>query len=231
MNEKYTKEAIRERLFELQDKEYKAFQLKLMPGVSEEYVIGVRTPLLRSLAKEIYKSGEYVDFLSEMPHSYYDEMNLHGFILCEMKDYDRVISEIDRMLPYVDNWATCDLISPKKAFKNNFDRLLADIQRWMASPATYTIRFGMEMLMSFYLDDLFRPEYLQWVAQVQSEEYYVNMMKAWFFATALAKQYEATIPYIEQHTMDDFCHRKSIQKAVESYRITQEQKDYLRSLK
>lgn len=229
--DKYSLESIRNRLFELQDTEYKAFHLKLMPGVEESAVIGVRTPLLRALAKEIYKSGEQEAFLAEMPHAYYDEMNLHGFILCEMKEYDRVVAEIDRMLPFIDNWATCDLISPKKAFQKNKDRLLSDIRRWMSSDLTYTIRFGMEMLMSFFLDESFSPEYLQWVAEISSEEYYVNMMKAWFFATALAKQYEAAIPYIEEHRMDEWCHRKTIQKAVESYRITPEQKSYLRSLK
>ncbi|MCQ2519814.1 MAG: DNA alkylation repair protein [Lachnospiraceae bacterium] len=233
-----TPKEIRSRLFEMQDLKYKEFHLGLMPGVDPDSVIGIRTPQLRSFAKEIFKSGDYEEFLAVMPHEYYDEMNLHGFILCEMKDYDRVVKEIDRFLPHVNNWATCDLISPKKAFSKNTDRLILDIKRWMSHKEeltlpeeTYTIRYGMEMLMSFFLDDLFKPEYLEWVASVQSEEYYVNMMKAWFFATALAKQYEATIPYIEQHKMDDWCHRKSIQKARESYRITLEQKAYLNTLK
>lgn len=226
-----TSEEIRARLFEMQDIDYKAFQLKLMPGVDEASVIGVRTPALRAFAKEIFKSGDYEEFLSQMPHEFYDEMNLHGFILCEMKDYDRVIEEINRFLPFVNNWATCDLVSPKKAFKKNLGRLLDDIKRWMNSKETYTIRFGIEMLMSFYLDEEFQEEYLEMVAAVQSEEYYVNMMKAWYFATALAKQYEATIPYIEGRKLDDWCHKKSIQKARESYRITPEQKEYLKSLK
>lgn len=226
-----TNKEIEKRLFELQDLGYKEFHLNLVPGMDPDFVIGVRTPELRKLAKEIFKSGDYEGFLKELPHKHYEEMNLHGFILCEMKDYDRVISEIDRYLPYVDNWATCDLVSPKKAFKNNYDRLLTDIKKWMSSTETYTIRFGIEMLMSFYLDDMFKEEYLQWVADVKSDEYYVNMMIAWFFATALAKQYEATLPFIERHVLDDWTHKKSIQKARESLRITKEQKEYLKTLK
>lgn len=225
------KKEIRNRLFELQDLEYKKFHLNLMPGVDEDTVIGVRTPALRSLAKEIFKSGEYDDFLSEMPHKYYDEMNLHGFILCEMKDYDTVIAKIEEMLPYINNWATCDLISPKKAFKNNLDKLIVKINEWIKSTDTYTIRFGIEILMTFFLDDLFKPEYLTLVANVQSDEYYVNMMRAWYFATALAKQYDDTVKLIESKTLDVFTQNKSIQKARESYRITAEQKEYLNTFK
>jgi len=218
---------IQNRLFEMQDTEYKKFQLKLMPGVEADSVIGVRTPQLRAFAKELYKSGGYEEFIETLPHDYYDEMNLHGFILCEYKDYDKTVYEIDRFLKYVNNWATCDLVSPKKAFKKNPDRLLEDIKKWMASDETYTCRFGMEMLMSFFLDDMFKPEYVEWVSKVESEEYYINMMRAWFFATALAKQYEATVPYIEKHVLDDWTHKKSIQKARESYRVSDERKDYL----
>lgn len=222
---------IQTRLFEMQDLGYKEFHLKLMPGVEADSVIGIRTPMLRAFAKEVFKSGDYDEFLSVLPHKYYDEMNLHGFILCEMKDYDKVIYEIDRFLPYVNNWATCDLVSPKKAFKKNTDKLIVDIKRWILSEETYTCRFGMEMLMSFFLNDLFEPEHLEWVKDVTSDEYYVNMMRAWYFATALAKQYESTVPYIEKHLLDDWTHRKSIQKAVESYRITPEQKEYLKSFR
>lgn len=225
------KEEIRARLFELQDLEYRLFQAKLMPGVELDNIIGVRTPALRAFGKELFKSGDYDSFLEEVPHKYYDEMNLHGFLLCELKDYDRVVAELDRFLPYVDNWATCDLMTPKKAFKKNLDRLEVDIQRWIKAKDTYTIRFGIEMLMCFFLDDAFDEKYLQWVAEVQSEEYYVKMMQAWYFATALAKQYEATLPYIENHRLEDWTHRKSIQKARESFRITPEQKEYLKSLK
>ncbi|MBQ0079148.1 MAG: DNA alkylation repair protein [Eubacterium sp.] len=224
------KREIREALFGLQDLKYKDFHCKLMPGVDPDKVIGVRTPELRKLAKQIFKSGEYQEFLDDLPHEYYDERNLHGFILCEIKDYDVVLAEIDRFLPCVDNWATCDLVSPK-VFKKNTDRLIGEIGRWMSSTETYTIRFGIEMLMSFYLDDKFRSEYLDMVAAVKSEEYYVNMMIAWFFATALAKQWDATIPYIEKHVLGDWTHKKTIQKARESYRITPEQKEYLKGLK
>lgn len=222
---------IQSRLFEMQDLGYKDFHVKLMPGINPDTVIGVRTPALRAFAKEVFKSGDYDEFIGTLPHEYYDEMNLHGFIICEIKDYEKVVYEIDRFLPYVNNWATCDLISPKKAFSKNTDKLIQDIKRWMASDETYTCRFGMEMLMSYFLDDLFKPEYLEWVKEVESEEYYINMMRAWFYATALAKQYEATVPYIEKHLLDDWTHKKSIQKAVESYRITAEQKEYLKSFR
>lgn len=226
-----TKDEIRNRLFEMKDDEYKVFQLNLMPGVEPDTVLGVRTPLLRKFSKEVFKSKDYDDFLNDFPHKYYDEMNLHGFILCEIKDYDKVVGELDKFLPYVNNWATCDLLNPKKAFAKNLDRLIIDIKRWIASEDIYTIRFGIEMLMSYFLDENFLPEYNDIVASVRSEEYYVNMMKAWYFATALAKQYDATISVIENRALDEWTHRKSIQKARESYRITAEQKEYLKSLK
>lgn len=226
-----TNEQIRERLFSMQDLKYRDFHLNLMPGVEKESVIGVRTPELRKFAKELFKEGDYETFINTLPHEYYDEMNLHGFILCEMKDYDEVVKYIDKFIVYVNNWATCDLISPKKAFKKNLDRLIIDIKKWMASDRTYTIRFGIEMLMSFFLDDNFKPEYLKMVSEVKSDEYYVKMMIAWFFATALAKQYDETIPYIEEKVLSDWVHRKSIQKAKESFRITSEQKAYLNTLK
>ena len=177
---------------------------------------------------EVY--AEIDDFLSSLPHKYYDENNLHGFIIAEMKDYDRTIAEIDRLLPYIDNWATCDLIRPK-LFSKNHDKLIKDIRRWMKSSKTYTIRFGIEMLMTHFLDDYFRPEYLEWVASITNDEYYVKMMVAWYFATALAKQYDATLPIIEQKRLASWTHNKTIQKAIESYRITDEQKEYLKGLK
>lgn len=223
-------DAIRGRLLELQDSEYRDFQCRLMPGVPQDRVIGIRTPALRQLAKELFRSGEYEEFLMELPHAYYDENNLHGFLICLIRDYDRVIQELDRFLPFVDNWATCDLMRPK-CFEKHTDRLIGDIRRWMVSKEPYTIRFGMEMLMSFYLDDRFQPEYLEMAASIVSEEYYVNMMTAWFFATALAKQYDAALPYISERRLAPWTHRKAIQKAVESYRITPEQKGFLRSLK
>ncbi|MBO7134456.1 MAG: DNA alkylation repair protein [Bacteroidales bacterium] len=201
-----------------------------MPNIDIERIIGVRTPQLRKLAKEFAKDAEIDDFLSNIPHQYYDENNMHGFIISEIKDYDRSIYEFDRLLPHVDNWATCDLLSPK-SFKKNHDRLLKDIRRWMKSDKTYTIRFGIEALMTHFLDEDFRPEYLEWVAAIRNDEYYVKMMVAWYFATALAKQYEATLPIIEHKRLEKWTHNKSIQKAIESYRITDEQKKYLRTLK
>ena len=172
------------------------------------------------------------EFLAVLPHQYLDEMNLHGFIISEQKDYDECLKEIDRFLPYVNNWATCDLLSPK-AFKQkkNRERLIEDIKRWMASDEPFTIRFGIEMLMSFYLDESFKPEYLKWVSEIRHEHYYVKMMVAWYFATALAKQWDATLPYITEQTMEKWTHNKAIQKAVESFRITPEQKELLKSFK
>lgn len=217
-------------LFERQDKEYALFQAKLTPTVPLERFIGVRVPEVRKLAKQIFKAGDYQDFLDTLPHNYYDEDMLHGLILSEMKDYDTCISQVERFLPYVDNWAVCDIMSPK-VFKKNKDALLGQIRKWVASDHVYTCRFGMEMLMSHFLDEDFKPEYLELPASVHSEEYYVNMMIAWFYATALAKQWEATFPYIEENRLDRWCHNKSIQKARESNRITPEQKETLKGLK
>ncbi len=221
-------EIIRRRLFELQDLGYKEFHCRLMPGVEPDMVIGVRTPLLRAFAKELAKDGRVVEFLNDLPHRYYDERNLHGFIISETKDYDECIGQVERFLPIVDNWATCDLLSPK-AFKKKGcrSRLVVDIRRWMDSHEPFTIRFGIEMLMTHFLDDGFAPQYLEWVAAVRSEHYYVRMMVAWFFATALAKQWEAAVIYIEKRALDDWTHKKTIQKARESYRITAEQKEHL----
>jgi 3-methyladenine DNA glycosylase AlkD len=221
---------IQQQLFELQDLKYRDFHAKLVPGMDVNAIIGVRTPELRKLAKQLAKDEWIGDFLAVLPHQYLDEMNLHGFIISELKDYDECFKEIDRFLPYVNNWAMCDLLSPK-AFKQkkNRVRLIEDIKRWMASDEPFIIRFGIEMLMSFYLDEDFKPEYLKWVSEIRHEHYYVKMMVAWYFATALAKQWEATIPYIERNTMEKWTHNKAIQKAVESYRITPEQKELLKS--
>ena len=225
-----TETTIQARLFELQDLSYRDFQCKLMPTVDPDTVIGVRTPDLRKLAKSFSKEPEAAEFLRTLPHKYYEENNLHGFLIETMKDYSQVIAALDAFLPYVDNWATCDRMSPK-IFKKHLAELREQIQVWMASSHTYTIRFGIEMLMTFYLDEQFQPEYLDWVADVHSEEYYVNMMIAWYFATALAKQYDAALPYLQEHRLEPWTHNKAIQKAIESYRITDEQKAYLRSLK
>jgi len=223
-------EYIRSKLFALKDDGYRAFQCKLMPTVDPGTVIGVRTPELRKLAKELADTPEAAEFVKLLPHEYYEENNLHGFLIERIKDYDECIAAVDAFLPYVDNWATCDLMSPK-AFKKRLPELYEKIKEWTASGETYTIRFGVEMLMSFYLDEHFKAEYLDLAASIRSNEYYVNMMLAWYFATALAKQYETTLPYIENKRLDTWAHNKAIQKAVESYRITDEQKRYLKTLK
>ena len=221
---------IKDELFKLQDKKYGEFQVKLIPTADPNSFIGVRTPDLRNLAKKLVKENKYTDFLKELPHKYFDENQLHAFIISEIKDYDECITYINDFLPYVDNWATCDQMSPK-IFKKHKDKLIEQINIWLKSKETYTIRFGIGMLMQYFLDDEFKPSYLKMVSSIKSKEYYVNMMIAWYFATALAKQYEATIPYIENNKLDNWTHNKTIQKAIESYRITQEQKDYLRTLK
>ena len=221
---------VQKQLMAMQDLKYRDFQCKLMPTVASDTVIGVRTPELRKFAKEFSKKPDVDEFLKILPHKYYEENNLHGFLIETIKDYDRVITELDAFLPYVDNWATCDLMRPK-IFQKHLEELLGKIKEWINDDHTYTIRFGIEMLMSFYLDEQFCPEFLELVSYVQSEEYYVNMMVAWYFATALAKQYDDTLPYIEQHRLSKLTHNKAIQKAVESYRISDGQKTYLRTLK
>ncbi|KLU67364.1 DNA alkylation repair enzyme [Desulfosporosinus acididurans] len=223
-------EEIRHRLFELQDLKYKEFASKLMPTVNPETVIGVRTPDLRKLAREFSKRPEALEFLKILPHAYYEENNLHGFLIETIKDYNAVVAAVDEFLPYIDNWATCDLISPK-IFKKHLPELFEKIKVWLLSDRTYTVRFGIGMLMSFYLDDAFRQEMLELVAGVRSDEYYVNMMIAWYFATALAKQYEASLSYIQEQRLEKWTHNKAIQKAIESYRISDETKTYLRTLK
>lgn len=219
-----------EELFKLQDKEYKEFQAKLIPNISKDYFIGVRTPELRRLAKEIVKENNYKSFLEELPHKYFDENQLHGFIISEIKNYDECINYTNKFLPYIDNWATCDQLSPKVFNKNKF-KLIDEIKVWIKSKDTYTIRFGIGMLMKYFLDDDFDKTYLELVSKIKSKEYYINMMISWFFATALAKQYKDTITYIEDNKLDLWIHDKTIQKAIESYRITSSQKEYLRSLK
>ena len=198
--------------------------------MNPDKIIGVRTPDLRKLSKELAGTELAEEHLRNLPHQYYEEDNLHGFLIEKIKDYDKCIEELNKFLPYVDNWATCDMMSPK-VLKKHLPELLEQIKAWMASEHTYMIRFGMKTLMTFYLDEEFREEYLEMVASVQSEEYYIKMMVAWFFATALAKQYEAALPYIENQKLEIWTHNKAIQKAVESYRITAEQKVYLKSLK
>lgn len=221
---------IQEKLISMQDLKYKEFQAKLIPNLSTESVMGIRTPQLRVYAKELMKTDAAVEFLTQLPHQYFDENQLHAFIISEMKDYGTVLTALEKFLPYVDNWATCDQLRPK-VFKKHPDKLITAIRAWLASTETYTIRFGIGMLMCHYLDENFKPEYLEWAANIRSEEYYINMMIAWYFATALAKQYDITLSYIEDGRLNTWVHNKTIQKARESYRITDDQKAYLKSLK
>ena len=222
-------ETVRGRLFELRDETNAAFMARLVPTLPPESVLGVRMPDCRALAKELCRMPDIGEFLTDLPHRYLDENNLHALILNEEKDCAAAVAAIDAFLPYVDNWATCDALRPK-AFKKHPSALPDECRRWMRSGATYTVRFGIEMLMTHYLDENFRPEYLEEVSIIKSKEYYVNMMIAWYFATALAKQYEAAISYIEQRRLDQWTHNKTIRKAIESCRITEERKAYLRTL-
>ena len=221
---------IQKKLFELADSGYAEFQAKLTPTVDRGRFIGVRVPQVRKLAKEFYKTGEYGDFLNTLPHEYYDENMLHGVLLSEFKDFDACLQGVNALLPYVDNWAVCDIMSPK-CFRKHKQELLQAIGVWVRSAEVYTVRFGLEMLMSHYLDEDFKPEYLEIAASIQSEEYYVNMMLAWFFATALAKQWDNTVGYIENNKLGEWVHNKTIQKARESNRISDERKLYLNKLK
>ena len=222
--------SIRETLFSLRDEKFAAFQARLIPNVAPERVIGVRTPALRKLAKTLRGSGQAEEFLKALPHEFFEENNLHAFLLCEMKDFEACVQAVEDFLPYVDNWATCDQMSPG-VFRKNKQALLPPIRRWIASEQCYTRRFGIGMLMSHFLDEDFREEYLSLVSDIRSEEYYVNMMIAWYFATALAKQYEAALPYLETRRLDPWVHNKAIQKAVESFRVSDGHKTYLKTLK
>ena len=220
-------QAIHAQLFGLQDETYRDFQSALMPTVPKEKVIGVRTPALRKLAKQLAGTPQAEKFLRSLPHDYYEENNLHAFLIEAIRDYGTALAETEKFLPYIDNWATCDFPEPK-CFRKNKKAVLEEVRKWIASTETYTIRYGIGVLMRLFLDEDFSPEYLEMAAGVQSQEYYVNLMIAWYFATALAKQGDAAVPYIEQHRLSDWVHKKTIQKAVESYRITSEQKEYLK---
>ena len=222
---------LQQHLFGMRDATYAAFIAKLTPGFPLGHFIGVRVPLLRTIARSFAKEeAASQSFLSHLPHSYYEEDMLHGMLISLVKDYDRCLDLIDRFLPYVDNWAVCDTLSPK-VFAKHKAQLLENILRWSSSSHTYTCRFGLRMLMTHFLDDSFSADFLEIPAAIHSEEYYVKMMVAWFFATALAKQWEATLPYLENRQLDPWTHRKTIQKAIESYRIPPERKDYLRTLR
>lgn len=228
--EKHITERIREELFSMQDLSYREFHSRLMPDVEKDTVIGIRVPVLRKYVKELAKDPEIGGFLEDLPHRYYEENNVHGFLIQQMKEYGQCMEELEKFLPYINNWATCDMTSPK-VFKKHKEELLEAVRRWIVSDHVYTVRYGIGMLMQHYLDEDFREEYPQMVSEIRSEEYYVNMMIAWYFATALAKQYETILPYIEKQKLDVWTHNKTIQKACESYRITPEQKAYLRTLK
>lgn len=218
---------IQERLLSLQDTKYRDFHAKLMPNIDKNTIIGVRVPQIRAFAKQIKNnSGE---FLSELPHKYYEENNLHAILVSQISDFDKCIEKINAFLPYVDNWATCDIMSPK-SFKKNKEKLLRQIEKWAKSEHTYTVRFGIEMLMTHFLDEDFDERYLEMVSLVKSDEYYINMMIAWYFATALAKKWDFAVEFLEEARLPKWVHNKTIQKAKESYRITKEQKEYLKTL-
>ncbi|MBQ2714730.1 MAG: DNA alkylation repair protein [Clostridia bacterium] len=222
--------SIKDELFSKKDEKYKKFTSALLPTVPCDKVIGVRTPILRKFAKELINSGDYENFLRDLPHEYLEENSLHGYILEGISDFNKCVGEIEKFLPYIDNWATCDTISPQ-VFKKHKTKLLEHINEWIKSDRTYTVRFGVCMLMKHFLDTDFEKTVLQKVAEIKSEEYYVNMVIAWFFATALTKQYDSTIIYLENKILSPWVHNKAIQKAIESYRIPKEKKEHLKSLK
>lgn len=221
---------LQKELFALQDPSYKAFHQKLMPETDPDTIIGIRTPVLRKFARSFAKTDAASAFLQALPHRYYEENNLHAFVLETEKDFERALSETERFLPYIDNWATCDCFCPK-VFAKNAERLLPKITCWICSDHTYTVRYAIGLLMRFFLDENFDVRYLDAVAAVRSEAYYVNMMRAWFFATALAKQYDATLPYLTGERLDAWTHNKTIQKAIESNRIDSDQKAFFRTLR
>lgn len=221
---------IQSKLFSMQDEKYKNFNSKLIPNVPIDTQIGVRIPDIRCLAKEIKNTKETEKFLSALPHKYFEENNLHGYLLEGIKGFDEAIALTEKFLPYIDNWATCDTISPK-VFRKNLPALYEKIKVWLKSDHTYTIRFGVNMLMKFFLDENFTDDVLLLVAEIKSEEYYVNMVRAWFFATAMAKQREKTLPYLTEKKLDKWTHNKTIQKCIESYRISDEDKQLLKEMK
>ena len=224
---------IQEKLFSLRDEKYAAFSAKLIPTVPPDRFIGVRSPQLRSLAKELYRESnnqtiKQSDILDELPHRYHEENMLHAYLLCEEKKYAILVDETERFLPYIDNWAVCDSLAPR-LFARHKEELLPKIREWMASGHEYTVRFGIGMLMRHYLDSDFQPEHLRWVADIHREEYYIKMMQAWYFATALAKQWDATLPVLD--SLEGWVRGKSIQKALESFRVSDDHKTILRKLR
>ena len=221
---------IQQRLFALRDEKYQKFTAGLIPSLPGELIIGVRAPALRALAKELKGSSEAEDFMKALPHEYYEENNLHAALIGHIRGFDACLQALEDFLPFVDNWSTCDALRPKALAKNKA-RLMERVQLWLRSGRTYTVRFAIGMLMSHFLDGDFREDYLALAASVRSEEYYIRMMQAWYFATALAKQYESALVYIEGWKLDAWVHNKSIQKARESFRVSLEHKEYLKTLK
>lgn len=217
-------------LYALQDVAYRDFNSKLIPNVSVGVFIGVRTPKLRNLAKEIVKSGDWIDFISDLPHNFFEENQLHAFILSEIRDFDLVMDELERFLPYIDNWATCDQLTPI-VFKKNKDLVLSYVHKWIRSKHVYTVRFGVKTLMQYWLDNDFDIKYADMVAGIKSDEYYINMMRAWYFATAAAKQFNYILPYFKKGKIDEWTRIRAIQKATESYRVSEENKQKLRLLR
>lgn len=221
---------IQKKLFSLQDEKYKSFNSKLIPNIPEDKQIGVRIPDIRRLAKEVRNTDTATNFLNNLPHRYFEENNLHGYLIEYINNFDEAMELTEKFLPYIDNWATCDTMSPK-VFRKYLPCLYEKIKVWLKSGDTYTIRFGINMLMKFFLDENFNEESLTLVAEIESEEYYVNMARAWFFATAMAKQREKTLLYLKEKRLDKWTHNKTIQKCIESYRITKEDKQLLREMK
>ena len=225
-----TIDKIQKNLINLSDKKYKEFHSKLIPTVDPDTVLGVRVPMIRNYAKKLYEAGEYTEFIHTLPHKYFDEYQLHSLLICKMKDFDLCVSEVERLLPYIDNWAVCDSLRPS-CFKDNTDRLIFKIYDWINSDKPYTVRFAIEMLMCHFLGEKFDESYLKIVSEIKSDNYYVNMMIAWYFATALAYHYDDTIVYLEGTILSEWVHNKTIQKAFESNRISVSDKKYLCSLK
>ena len=224
---------IKNELLSMQDKTYKDFHSKLMPTINSNSIIGVRVPVLRDYAKKLFKENSIESlnsFLKNLPHEFYEENNIHAFLIEKINNFDECIFYLEEFLPYIDNWATCDMLNPK-IFKNNCEKLLEKIYQWINSDSVYTVRFAIGMLMRYFLDEKFETKYLDLVVSINSEEYYINMMRAWFFATALAKQYDQTLPYIKNYSLDKWTHNKTIQKANESFRITKDQKEELKKFR
>ena len=217
-------------LFEMADSVYKDFHSKLIPTVDNDRIIGVRTPDLRKYAKTLKNSEKRLSFLDCLPHNFYDENNLHAFLIEQEKDFSSCVAELNRFLPYVDNWATCDMMNPK-VLKTDKSALLREIKKWIVKDDIYSVRFGLKMLMDHFLDEDFSADYLELAASVKSDEYYINMMISWFFATALTKRYEETLPFIIDKRLSKFCHNKTISKACDSFRIAKKNKEYLKTFR